>query len=492
MRRGIPIGAEKMHSMTRGMSANSNQTIKRHGEKSRQSSCAFAESVAKVAIETFERLREKTERKYNLSAETTTAPLRTVMSAFIALDARTNAMTCLTLANGTKTISDEEFDREMEKKSHERGKLRDLHAEVLARRALKRYLALEMKALVSSEGCEDDEDSFLLERIENTADDGKDSGSDRILFRMKAHKSIHLYVSSCPCGNATIRKWAKGGMDDGNGDKLGPFTIPAQTHETPFLPLDVQRGSVAVALKKATTSSMTARSDEDDDVMVAAAAVNALHENGTLANGTVPVGENRVGRMCTCSDKIALWNVVGVQGSLLSTKLIEPIFIQSITIGRKFAYKHCARAFCCRVSKVFPSVNHPVLMQCERKFDLSPIDTTSAVVFDNPNSLIWTVGEDEVIEVCDGKTGQREGSSSRYCSSAFESLFFDTFRESSHCADLNIEEQMKEFAAMNGTIQDYDTAKETLFAKSFLPRSEEQTRRRRANARKMYYSSTRI
>ena len=477
--------------MTRGMSANSNQTIKRHGEKSRQSSCAFAESVAKVAIETFERLREKTERKYNLSAETTTAPLRTVMSAFIALDARTNAMTCLTLANGTKTISDEEFDREMEKKSHERGKLRDLHAEVLARRALKRYLALEMKALVSSEGCEDDEDSFLLERIENTADDGKDGGRDRILFRMKAHKSIHLYVSSCPCGNATVRKWAKGGMEDGNGDKLGPFTMPAQTHETPFLPLDAQRGSVAVALKKATTSSMTARSDEDDDAKVVAAAVNALHEKGTLANGTVPVGENRVGRMCTCSDKIALWNVVGVQGSLLSTKLMEPIFIQSITIGRKFAYKHCARAFCCRVSQVFPSVNHPVLMQCERKFDLAPIDTTSAVVFDNPNSLIWTVGEEEVIEVCDGKTGQREGSSSRYCSSAFESLFFDMFRESSHCADLNIEEQMKEFAAMNDTIQDYDTAKETLFAKSFLPRSEEQTRRRRANARKMYYSSTR-
>ena len=477
--------------MTRGMSANSNQAIKRHGEKSRQSSCAFAESVAKVAIETFERLREKTERKYNLSAETTTAPLRTVMSAFIALDARTNAMTCLTLANGTKTISDEEFDREMEKKSHERGKLRDLHAEVLARRALKRYLALEMKALVSSEGCEDDEDSFLLERIENTADDGKDGGRDRILFRMKAHKSIHLYVSSCPCGNATVRKWAKGGMEDGNGDKLGPFTMPAQTHETPFLPLDAQRGSVAVALKKATTSSMTARSDEDDDAKVVAAAVNALHENGTLANGTVPVGENRVGRMCTCSDKIALWNVVGVQGSLLSTKLMEPIFIQSITIGRKFAYKHCARAFCCRVSKVFPSVNHPVLMQCERKFDLAPIDTASAVVFNNPNSLIWTVGEEEVIEVCDGKTGQREGSSSRYCSSAFESLFFDMFRESSHCADLNIEEQMKEFAAMNDTIQKYDTAKETLFAKSFLPRSEEQTRRRRANARKMYYSSTR-
>ena len=130
----------------------------------------------------------------------------------------------------------------------------------------------------------------------------------------------------------------------------------------------------------------------------------ALYENGTLAKGTLPVGENRAGRMCTCSDKIASWNALGVQGSLLATKLTEPIFIQSITIGRKFAYKHCARAFCCRVSKTFPSVNHPVLMQCERKFDLAPIDTDSVVVFDNPHCLIWTASEEDVIEVCNGKT----------------------------------------------------------------------------------------
>ena len=143
-------------------------------------------------------------------------------------------------------------------------------------------------------------------------------------------------------------------------------------------------------------------------IILAAAAVKVLYENGTLAKGTLPVGENRAGRMCTCSDKIAAWNALGVQGSLLATKLTEPIFIQSITIGRKFAYKHCARAFCCRVSKTFPSVNHPVLMQCERKFDLAPIDTNSVVVFDNPHCLIWSAGENDVIEVCNGKTGQRQ------------------------------------------------------------------------------------
>jgi hypothetical protein len=35
----------------------------------------------------------------------------------------------------------------------------------------------------------------------------------------------------------------------------------------------------------------------------------------------------------SCSDKIALWNVVGVQGALLSKILTEPIFLSSIFIG---------------------------------------------------------------------------------------------------------------------------------------------------------------
>ena len=76
--------------------------------------------------------------------------------------------------------------------------------------------------------------------------------------------------------------------------------------------------------------------------------------------GTVPLPEERQlqtwdgvmsgERLLTmaCSDKILLWNVVGVQGSLLS-HWIRPVYFNSITVGSRFHPEHVKRALYGRV-----------------------------------------------------------------------------------------------------------------------------------------------
>lgn len=63
---------------------------------------------------------------------------------------------------------------------------------------------------------------------------------------------------------------------------------------------------------------------------------------GTLTWDGVLQGVQRL-QFMSCSDKIALWNVIGIQGALLS-HLIEPIYLETVLLGSLFNYKHLVRA----------------------------------------------------------------------------------------------------------------------------------------------------
>jgi Adenosine-deaminase (editase) domain len=65
--------------------------------------------------------------------------------------------------------------------------------------------------------------------------------------------------------------------------------------------------------------------------------------------GTTTVWSN-LGRLHTCSDKLARWNYLGYQGSLLATLLAQPLYMTTLTVGRKFSSATCRRAVCCRVA----------------------------------------------------------------------------------------------------------------------------------------------
>ena len=123
-----------------------------------------------------------------------------------------------------------------------------------------------------------------------------------------------------------------------------------------------------------------------------------------------------------CSDKILSWNVIGLQGSLLSHWL-KPVYLSSITIGSKFHPDHVTRALHGRIHV------SPGLTSLPRGYRLNqpPLLATTSLEARQPSkaqehSVNWVRGFSPEIVCCStGKTNQ--GAPSRLCKRSFADYF---------------------------------------------------------------------
>nr|XP_023661968.1 double-stranded RNA-specific adenosine deaminase [Paramormyrops kingsleyae] len=238
----------------------------------------------------------------------------------------------------------------------------DCHAEIISRRGFIRFLFSELMK----------QDCGSQESIFESAEDGK--------LRVKPEVTFHLYISTAPCGDGALF------------DKSCSET--AESAEDGHKPLfeNVKQGKLRTKV-----------------------------ENG---EGTIPVESSDIVptwdgiqhgerlRTMSCSDKILRWNVLGLQGALLS-HFLHPVYLRSITLGYLYSHGHLTRAVCCRLARDGPdfaknlppsfTLNHPEVGR------VSVYDSSRHTGKTKESSINWSQPDQASVEVLDGTKGKVDG-----------------------------------------------------------------------------------
>ncbi|XP_051722695.1 double-stranded RNA-specific adenosine deaminase [Ctenopharyngodon idella] len=278
---------------------------------------------------------------------------RKILATIVMRNGSDTLGTVVSLGTGNRCVKGEEL-------SLRGDTVNDCHAEIISRRGFIRFLYGQLMKHWESPG---DESIFEV------ADDGK--------LKIKSDITFHLYISTAPCGDGALF------------DKS--CSEAAEENVSGHMPLfeNVKQGKLRTKV-----------------------------ENG---EGTIPVESSDIVptwdgiqhgerlRTMSCSDKILRWNVLGLQGALLS-HFIHPVYLRSITLGYLYSHGHLTRAVCCRLArdgdafkKSLPAnftLNHPEVGR------VSVYDSARHTSKTKESSVNWSQPDQLSVEVLDGTKGK--------------------------------------------------------------------------------------
>lgn len=208
------------------------------------------------------------------------------------------------------------------------------------------------------------------------------------LFSLKPGLKLHLYISDSPCGDAAIYSDGQAAADEGQevagagkgaagagagagaGPAISAMSACASVAErgkkkTGAKLIRLLDGSAAVpAASVAAVTTAAGREEEEgeegeqgeqaNEARRSAGAVDSGDSQGTttqphpqhrpqdlgqdlgslrIKSGRSDLPPDKVTRSMSCSDKICRWQLLGVQGALLSRYLAAPIFLSSIAVS---------------------------------------------------------------------------------------------------------------------------------------------------------------
>ena len=309
-----------------------------------EESHSWPDKVSRLVREQYERL-----------SDVSTDYKRRVLAGVVMDNAGVSSVICL--STGTKCINGEMM-------SLTGASLNDCHAEVVARRCLVFWLYDQLEAAVSG----------YSEELERTEEGGG--------FCLRPAVTLHLFVSTAPCGDARI------------------FSL----HEQPAAGSNVLT-SAPGRLGEGNRGKLRTKIESGMGTV-------PLPETETIQTWDGVISGERLKTMA-CSDKILGWNVTGCQGSLLSHWL-SPVHFTTISIGSKFHPEHVARAVHGRVGEDFRLNRVPVLATT------SPETRQPGKAQDH--SLNWVVGgQPEVVMAASGRNSQ--DGKSRLCKQSLAERF---------------------------------------------------------------------